>query len=157
MSVAVPDTAAVSDPRQSSASTAGRDDGADPTGTDDPGRRGSLTIADRVVEKVAAQAVTEVDLATGAPRTVLGRTLLGRAPEPDPDRPARAQAHVDGRLVTVAVTLAVQWPAPVRQVAEQVRRHLTSRIGELTGLQVAQVDVDVPTLVTGRRPVGRVR
>ncbi len=125
--------------------------------TDEPGQRGSLTIADRVVEKVASQAVTEVDLATGTPRTVLGRTLLGRTPEPDPDRPARADAHVDGHLVTVTVTLAVQWPAPVRQVADEVRRHLSTRIEQLTGLQVAQVDVDVTALVTGRRPAPRVR
>ena len=132
----------------------------DDTGTasaDEPGERGSLTIADRVVEKVASQAVTEVDLATGTPRTVLGRTLLGRTPEPDPERPARADAHVDGHLVTVSVTLAVQWPAPVREVAGEVRRHLTSRIEEITGLEVAQVDVDVTALVTHRQPAARVR
>lgn len=133
------------------------DDAAGATAPDEPGRRGRLHIADRVVEKVASQAVTEVDLATGTPRTVLGRTLLGRAPEPDPDRRARADAHVDGGLVTVAVTLAVQWPAPVRQVADEVRRHLTARIHEMTGLEVAQVDVDVTALVTGRRPAARVR
>ena len=119
----------------------------------DAGDRGTLTIADRVVEKVAAQAVTEVDLATGAPRTLLGKRLG----DDDPDRRARADARVDGDLVSVSVTLAVQWPAPVRQVAAQVRQHLTDRIGELTGLQVAEVDVDVPALITGRRPAPRVR
>ena len=149
MSVAAPDRTS-SSVRAATSGDAG-------SGTDDPGQRGGLTIADRVVERVASQAVTEVDLATGTPRTVLGRTLLGRTPEPDPDRPARADAHVDGDLVTVAVTLAVQWPAPVRQVADEVRRHLSARIGELTGLHVAQVDVDVTALVTGRRPVARVR
>ncbi len=138
-------------------STLGDADDASAASTDEPAQRGSLTIADRVVEKVASQAVTEVDLATGTPRTVLGKTLLGRTPEPDPDRPARADAHVDGHLVTVAVTLAVQWPAPVRQVADEVRRHLSARIGDLTGLEVAQVDVDVTALVTGRRPAPRVR
>ena len=119
----------------------------------EPGQRGSLRIADRVVEKVAARAVTEVDLATGAPRTLLGRRLS----EPDPDAPARADARVDGNLVSVSVTLSVRWPAPVRQVAEQVRSHVTSRIGSLTGLEVAEVDVDVPSLLTGRRPEPRVR
>ena len=131
--------------------------GMDTAQADEPGRRGSLTIADRVVEKVASQAVIEVDLATGTPRTVLGKTLLGRPPEPDPERPARADAHVDGRLVTVSVTLAVQWPAPVREVADEVRRHLTTRIEEITGLEVAQVDVDVTALVTRRRSAARVR
>ena len=119
----------------------------------EPAQRGSLRIADRVVEKVAARAVTEVDLATGAPRTVLGLRMSA----PDPDAPARADARVDGQVVSVRVTLAVRWPAPVRQVAQQVRSHLTSRINALTGLQVAEVDVDVPTLITGRRPAPRVR
>ena len=130
-----------------------------PVGTDgtvplpDPGQRGTLVIADRVVQKIAAQAVTEVDLATGAPRTLLGKRLT----KADPDARARAQAHVDGDLVTLTVTLAVQWPAPVRQVAEQARRHLTQQIHDLTGLTVAEVDIDVPTLITGRRPAPRVR
>lgn len=149
MSVAAPDRTS-SSVRTSTLGDAG-------SAPDEPGQRGSLTIADRVVEKVASQAVIEVDLATGTPRTLLGRTLSGRTPEPDPDRPARADAHVDGDLVTVAVTLAVQWPAPVRQVADEVRRHLSARIAEITGLQVAQVDVDVTALVTGRRPAARVR
>ena len=125
----------------------------DDRGAGDPGDRGSLTIADRVVEKVASQAVTEVDLATGAPRSLLGRRVGAQ----DPDRRARADARVDGDLVSVSVSLAVQWPAPVRQVAAQVREHLTTRISELTGLQVAEVDVDVPALVTGHRPAPRVR
>lgn len=112
--------------------------------------RGSLTIADRVVEKVAAHAATEVDLATGAARTVLGQRL------PSAER-ARAQARVDGGLVSVSVSLAVTWPAPVRQVAAEVRAHLTRRVEELTGLQVAEVDVDVSALPTGRDDAPRVR
>lgn len=112
--------------------------------------RGSLTIADRVVERVAAQAATEVDLATGAARTVLGQRL------PSAER-ARAQARVDGGLVSVSVSLAVTWPAPVRQVAAEVRAHLTRRVEELTGLQVAEVDVAVSALPTGRDDAPRVR
>ena len=119
----------------------------------DPGDRGTLTIADKVVEKVAAQAVSEVDLATGAPRTLLGKRL-GAA---DPDRRPRADARVDGDRVGVTVTLAVQWPAPVREVAQNVRQHLTDRVSELTGLTVAEVDVDVPVLVSRRSRPRRVR
>lgn len=118
-----------------------------------PEERGALTIAERVVERIAARAAGEVDLASGAPRRILGRTL-GDA---DPDRSASADARVDGHLATVSIGLAVQWPAPVRDVAEQVRRHVMARVHELTGLEVAEVDVDVPTLLSGLRPAPRVR
>ncbi len=115
--------------------------------------RGRLTIADRVVEKVAARAVAEVDRATGAPRTVLGQTV-GRATE---DTPARTSAQVDGDIVTVTVSMSVAWPAPVRDVTAEVRRRVVQRIGELVGLHVAEVDIDVPTLLTRHTPVPRVR
>ena len=115
-----------------------------------PAARGSLTIADRVVERVAAHAATEVDLATGAPRTLLGQRL------PSAER-ARASARVDGGLVSVSVSLAVTWPSPVRRVAADVRAHLTRRVEELTGLEVAEVDVDVATLPAQRDDTRRVR
>ncbi len=116
-------------------------------------QRGTTKISDRVVEKIAQQAVREIDLATGAPRSVLGVSLGSDDEEHD----ARVDAHVDGSLVTVAVTMAVRWPASVRQVAEQLRRHLGERITGLTSLEVAEVDVDVTNLVTGRKPAPRVR
>lgn len=123
------------------------------THDDEPSGRGSLTIAEKAIERIATQAVSEVDLATGAPRKVLG-VRMGSA---DGHQDARASAQVDGQLVTMSVTLAVQWPAPVRQVCAQVRQHLAERVGAMTGLQVAEIDVDVPTLITGRKPDTRVR
>lgn len=123
---------------------------------DEAGDRGHLTISDRVVEKVAARAVSEVDAATGTPRRVLGQTI-GR---PKADSRARTAAHVDGSLVTVNVSMSVEYPAPVREVAAEVRRRVTSRVGELTGLEVVEVDIDVPTFITAgsrREPERRVR
>lgn len=123
---------------------------------DELGERGHLTIADRVVEKVAAQAVSEVDAATGTPRRVLGQTI-GR---PKADSRARTSAHVDGGLVTVTVSMSVEYPAPVREVAAEVRRQVVSRVGQLTGLEVVEVDIDVPTFITPRsrrEPERRVR
>lgn len=114
-----------------------------------PGERGDLHIADRVVEKVAARAVEEVDRATGTPRRVLG-VSLGAA---DGDDPARVDARVDGGIVSVSVSMSVRWPAPVRAVAQQVRAQVRERVQTLTGLEVAEVDIDIPTLVsaTSRR------
>ncbi len=108
------------------------------------GDRGRTRIADRVVEKIAARAVAEVDRATGTPRQVLG-VRLGSTGS---DTPARVDADVDGGVVTVAVSMAVRWPAPIREVARQVRGHVTERLEALTGLEVAHVDIEVPTLQT---------
>lgn len=115
----------------------------------EPAERGRLTIDDRVVEKVAAQAVAEIDRATGAPRTLFGQPLGSvRA-----DTPARTSARVDGDIVTVTVSMSVQWPASIREVAAQLRHRVTDRVAAITGLTVAEVDIDVPTLLTaGRRP-----
>ncbi|MDT7581016.1 MAG: hypothetical protein QOK35_2280 [Pseudonocardiales bacterium] len=61
--------------------------------------------------------------------------------------PARVVAQVDGGLVTVEVSLSVVWPASVRAVIREVRRHLADRVHELAGLRVAQVDIEVRALV----------
>ena len=105
--------------------------------------RGRTRIADRVVEKIAARAVAEVDNATGVARQALG-VRLGSA---GPDRAARVDAEVDGGVVTVLASMAVRWPAPVRTVTRQVRAHVTDRVQSLTGLRVEQVDIDVTSLV----------
>jgi uncharacterized alkaline shock family protein YloU len=102
--------------------------------------RGSLTIADRVVEKVAGAAAHEVDHVTGVPRRVLGQTL-GKV---RPDSQARATAKVDGSVVSVSVSVAIEYPTPVRQAAAEVRRRVMDQVGQICGLQVVDVHVDVP-------------
>jgi uncharacterized alkaline shock family protein YloU len=111
----------------------------------DAAGRGRTRIADRVVEKVASQAVAEVDNATGVARRVLG-VNLGSA---GPDSQARVDAEIDGSVVTIRVSMAVRWPASVRTVTRQVRTHVTGRVRDLTGLHVAYVDVTVPVLLAG--------
>lgn len=113
--------------------------------------RGELVIADQVVQKIGAAALTDVDGIGGAARRVLG-VALG---SDDPEGTARVAAHVDGGLVTLHVTCSVAYPRPVREVTERARAHLIERVGALTGLRVAQVDITVTALTsttaTGRR------
>jgi uncharacterized alkaline shock family protein YloU len=113
----------------------------------EPAQRGGLEVADRVVEKIAAQAATEVDAATGARRRRLG-VAVG-----DTDRP-QVSARVDGDLAVVAVVMSVAWPAPVVEVTEQVRGRIRGRLAELAGVRAAQVDVRV-TALTSERSGGR--
>src|SRR4051794_31516652 len=106
--------------------------------------RGTLHISDRVVEKVAAQAATEVDRVTGVPRRVLGQTV-GRVKA---DSQARASAKVDGSIVSVSLSVAVEYPTPVRAAAAAVRQHVSSTVHALCGLDVVEVHVDVPHFYT---------
>lgn len=105
----------------------------------DPGHRGRLVIADRVVEKVASIAAAEVEgvVASGSG---LGGLFGHRYP--------RADATVAGERARVHVEVAVSWPMPLAQVAAAVRQQVGRRLDELVGLAVDAVDVTAATLVT---------
>lgn len=115
-----------------------------------PEGRGRTEIADQVLERIATHALTEVEEVGGVARRVLGVPLgqdsTGAAP--------RVEAHVDGRIATLRMTVSVLYPAPVRRVAHRLREHVIGRVSDMTGLDVRQVDVDIASLV-GRRPQGR--
>lgn len=130
-----------------------RSDGADPDALAGTAERGTTTIADRVVERIAAQAVAEVDRAAGATRQVLGVSLGST----DETTKARVSATVDGGIVSVHVVLAVRWPHPVREVTREVRDHVSEQVAQLTGLRVADVDIEVAELLTATTPAARVR
>jgi uncharacterized alkaline shock family protein YloU len=109
---------------------------------DDPAERGSLTIADRVVARVAGHAVTLVEGASAAPRRVLGVSVGSSRP----DREAAVDARVDGSTATVEATVAIAWPASVREVTARLREQVRADVARFTGVRVAHVDVDVVSM-----------
>ena len=139
-------TAAVADARSSPAHAAPLPVALRKTGADlaAPGQRGELTIDPKVVEKIAAHAAGEVKDVGGAARRVLN-VAVGSDDRADH---ARVEALVDGRTVVVDVQCSITYPSPVATVSQRLREHLTSRIGELTGLDVAQIDITVVALTT---------
>lgn len=124
-----------------------------PLGADsssDPGERGELTIEDRVIERVAGYAATQVDGVSAAPRRVLGINV-GDA---RPDDEAAVKARVDGHTATIEATIAVEWPNPVLAVAEKLRKRVRDEVLRLTDVHVAHIDIDVVNLPA---PVSRSR
>ncbi|MBA3266107.1 MAG: Asp23/Gls24 family envelope stress response protein [Nocardioidaceae bacterium] len=117
------------------------------------GSRGQTYIDPKVVEKVAAEAVREIDNATGSPRRVLGITL-GSA---DEDTGARVSAQVDDDTAIVEVTMTVIYPASVQNVTRQTRSHVRDRVKELTGISVQEVDITVSGMRAERPENPRVR
>ncbi|MFB9688664.1 Asp23/Gls24 family envelope stress response protein [Amycolatopsis plumensis] len=112
--------------------------------------RGTLTIADQAVQRLAAHAVREIDEVGGAAGRVLGVSLGAE----DPDRSAKVTAHVTGGGVTLDVRLSITYPASVARTTERAREHLERRVEELTGLTVTRVDITVTALHT---PVAKSR
>jgi uncharacterized alkaline shock family protein YloU len=115
-----------------------------PRVTDDlplPEERGNLILSERVVEKIAAGAVREVDGAGGGPRHVLGVAVGGS--ELDEDRDAKVEARLYGTTATVHVEMTARYPAPIRGIAAEVRRTIIGRLRVLAQVEASFVDVEV--------------
>lgn len=123
------------------------------TGPAGPDTRGRTEIADRVLERIATQALTEIDQVSGSARRVLG-VPLGR----DSNQAApQVSAQVDGHLATLQMTISVVYPTPIQQATRQLRERVTARVGQLTGLDVRQVDITIASLIRTEHGAGRVR
>lgn len=100
----------------------------------EPDGRGTLQIADKVVERIAAHTAALVDgvveIGSGLDK------LVGR-------RLPKASGDVHGDRVRVSVDIAVQWPFDVADVAREVRREVAAAIAGLAGMRVLGVDVSV--------------
>lgn len=105
---------------------------------EDPGARGGLTIADRVLEQLVAAAAGEVDGVTVPDAGGLAGVVSAR-------RATARLRRTEDRL-DVGLTLAVTYPTPVAATADAARRHVGTRVAELAGLTVGRVDVDVTAL-----------
>ena len=114
---------------------------------------GVIRVADAVVAKLSSRAALEVGDVGSAATRVLGKEVagggLGRLGLKQSELGAlpSCSAQVDGHLAFVQLTISVRYPVPVRQVAAAVREHVSDRVGSMTGLEVAEVDITVPALV----------
>lgn len=123
---------------------------------------GTISVTHGVVEKLAARAAVEVDDVGAAANRVLGKELSGAGlgklmKTSELGALPACSAQVDGQLAFVELTISVRYPASVRQVAAAVRERVMSRVGQLTGMQIVEVDIVVPSLVRAVPHPPRVR
>ncbi len=122
---------------------------------------GMISIADSVVEKIAAMAAAENPDAGAAAARVLGRAMPGAGHlgvrGTDLDALPKTTVEVDGSRAYVNLEIAVRWPASVNEVSRQVRDHVKERVAELTGLQVDEVHIVISDLATDITAPPRVR
>ena len=107
-----------------------------------PAERGTLTVDEKVVERVAGYAVTLVDGASAAPRRVLGVTVT----DATADTEASVKARVDGHTATIDASVAIGWPASVRTVSTRLRDQVRKDVERLTGVHVDHIDIDVVSM-----------
>ncbi|WP_260334184.1 DUF6286 domain-containing Asp23/Gls24 family envelope stress response protein [Streptomyces beigongshangae] len=93
-----------------------------------PGLRGTTTVSDRAVRRIAERAATE---AVPGPGTGA----------------AKGSAHVHGRRADVGVDVTLPYPAPLPEAVRRVQHHVTARTSRLTGLDVTRARVGVTGLV----------
>jgi len=135
------------------ASTTNRVDGTATTGTvtTQVTTHGRTIIDDTVVAKVAGIAARDVPgvfalggnaaRAFGAIRDAIGSSALGQG----------VRVEVGETQVAVDLTIVVDYPIPMMDVASAVRAAVTSAVTELVGLEVTEVniainDVNIPAL-----------
>jgi uncharacterized alkaline shock family protein YloU len=104
---------------------------------------GKTTIADSVVAKVAGIAAREVAgvyalggggaRAFGAIRDAINATDLTQG----------VKVEVGETQAAADLTIVVEYPAPIQEVADQVRARVAGAISRLVGLEVVEVNVDV--------------
>lgn len=116
---------------------------------DDPGRRGSLVIADKVIERLATIAAREMDEVTrtggrwtASPLATLGSLGANRLPH--------ATAQVAGGRARIRVDVAAPWPSSASEVARRVREHVATQVSALAGIKVDAVDVTVAQMTRPR-------
>ncbi|GAA1554303.1 hypothetical protein GCM10009827_088860 [Dactylosporangium maewongense] len=111
--------------------------------------RGTTTIADEVVEKIAGIATREVpgvyDLGGDVARvfaSVRDRIGLGDGEERENGNRG-VHVRLEGRSAAVRVTLVIEYGFVLYSVAEKVRANVIGAIENLLGLEVTSVDIVV--------------
>ena len=114
----------------------------------DPGARGTLTVKQRVVERLATRAAVETDGVQHFRRGI--DKLTGR------EFP-KADVVVSGDHVRASVEIAVAWGRSLATTAAAVQTNVTNALTTMSGLIVDGVDVHVAGIVpaadSGRRIV----
>ncbi|TYD00473.1 Asp23/Gls24 family envelope stress response protein [Arthrobacter echini] len=110
----------------------------------DTGDRGTLTISEKAIEKIAGQIAMETP-------HILGATggFLGIGGHHDEDSRPRVKVRLHGKMASIEVSAGVRYPTPLRATTENLRERIRSGVSSRTGVDVRHVDIDITSLVGG--------
>jgi len=105
---------------------------------------GDLRIDPRVIRTLVAHAAQEVDGVTRASVGPIARAIHHPAP---PSAPAEQLA------IDLSLSISVEYPRPLRTVAETLAAHVAERVEDLLGRKVGDLSVRVDHLQPARERV----
>ena len=110
--------------------------------------RGSTTIEDAVVKRIAGRAANEVEgIHMGGKPSGGAGGVLGRAAGSSGGETRGVSVEV-GRIETaVDLTMAVDYDRNILQVVDRVRERVEERVRSLTGLKITELNVTVSDVV----------
>jgi uncharacterized alkaline shock family protein YloU len=111
--------------------------------------RGSTSLSDRVVDKIAARAALEVDHVHGVSSGLIAGVFHAQPT-------VGVTSAIDGQLAQLTLQVEVDYPTSLRTVTRQLRRHVSQRVRQLCDITVTDVDIRVTALRPATRPVRRV-
>ena len=109
--------------------------------------RGTTTIDDSVVAKIAGIATREVSGVASMGGSISGAVaeVVGRI-RGEEHATSGVGVEVGTRQAAVDLVITVQYPATITEVASSVRDNVIDRIEKLTGLEVVEVNIAVTDL-----------
>jgi uncharacterized alkaline shock family protein YloU len=109
--------------------------------------RGTTTIDDGVVAKIAGIATREVSGVSSMGGSLSGAVaeVVGRI-RGEEHATSGVGVEVGTRQAAVDLSITVQYPATITEVASSVRDNVIDRIEKLTGLEVVEVNIAVTDL-----------
>ena len=107
--------------------------------------RGTTTIQDGVVSKVAGIAAQEVEgVRMGGPSAQAVGTIVSALPGVGDGSESRGVSVEVSEVEAAAdLTMRVEYGRTIHRVAEEVRRHVIRRVENLLGLRVTEVNITV--------------
>ncbi len=114
-------------------------------GQDSEQDRGSTTIADVVVQKIAGLATREVpgvyELGGGASRAF--GAMKGRIPGASASAGQGVSVEVGQKQAAIDLQLLVEYGASIPDLSRDVRNNVIDTVGQMTGLEVVEVNINV--------------
>ena len=113
----------------------------------EPAHRGTLSINERVVERIAAKAAARHPLVGAG-----SGGLLGIGEKRDFNALPPVNVTLAGNVASVSLKLGLRFPSDLRAITSQIREGIVADLNRLAAVTAAPVDIEVQWLENAPAP-----